>query len=202
MTRSFRVKHAVSALLALLAAGCSTFGGNVKGNFACRAPDGSCAPTSVIDAEVTREAGNLSASVIASRAGSDASPRRLQIVIASYRDAQGRDHEPRIVHVAIADSPAKDWRAPLGTGDVLRALGAGLDEGSAAPSTNAEISNPLSPLSTLHLPDRLFIPSQPGSVLPGAHAPVTGASDRNASPDRVPHLADPANAAHPEREER
>ncbi|MEL0254290.1 MAG: conjugal transfer protein, partial [Novosphingobium sp.] len=29
--------------------GCTTFGGNVKGNFSCSAPDGICAPSSSID---------------------------------------------------------------------------------------------------------------------------------------------------------
>ena len=38
---------ALSAAAAL--SGCATLGGNVKGDFACRAPDGMCAPTSKID---------------------------------------------------------------------------------------------------------------------------------------------------------
>ena len=40
---------AVVALSAVALSGCATFGGNVKGDFACRAPDGICAPTSRID---------------------------------------------------------------------------------------------------------------------------------------------------------
>ena len=37
----------------LLASGCASLGGNVKGSFACRAPEGTCAPTSAIDAGAT-----------------------------------------------------------------------------------------------------------------------------------------------------
>ena len=33
-----------TAILALMIAGCATLGGNVKGDFSCRAPEGSCAP--------------------------------------------------------------------------------------------------------------------------------------------------------------
>lgn len=40
---------AVVALSAVALSGCATLGGNVKGSFSCRAPDGICAPTSKID---------------------------------------------------------------------------------------------------------------------------------------------------------
>ncbi|MCE3543613.1 hypothetical protein LXJ56_25870, partial [Escherichia coli] len=42
--------HTLAAILAgTLLSGCMTMGGTVKGDFACRAPDGICAPSSVID---------------------------------------------------------------------------------------------------------------------------------------------------------
>ena len=44
---------ACGIVAASLLAGCATLGGNVEGNFACRAPEGTCAPTSLIDAQAT-----------------------------------------------------------------------------------------------------------------------------------------------------
>ncbi|KXU30834.1 MULTISPECIES: hypothetical protein [Sphingobium] len=38
-----------SVLACLLSTGCASLGGNVKGSFACAAPDGICAPSAVID---------------------------------------------------------------------------------------------------------------------------------------------------------
>ena len=39
----------ILACVSGLLAGCASFGGNVKGDFICRAPDGTCSPTSNID---------------------------------------------------------------------------------------------------------------------------------------------------------
>ena len=176
---------AACAVLSLGAAGCSTLGGNVKGSFACRAPEGTCAPTSVIDQQamgVVGAAGSERTSPLPPVSGA----RTLQIVVAAHRDVPGREHEARVVHVVLPDGPAKDWRAPLGTADVLRALGASL----GSPGAENDRQNTVSTESTGHLPDQLFIPSQPGPALPGASAPATGAPDRPASPDRVPHLGE------------
>ena len=41
------------AALSLAVGGCATLGSNVSGDFACRAPNGSCAPTSAIDDAAT-----------------------------------------------------------------------------------------------------------------------------------------------------
>ncbi len=41
--------------LAVLLAGCATFGTNVEGSFQCRAPEGSCAPSHIIDARAAGE---------------------------------------------------------------------------------------------------------------------------------------------------
>jgi conjugal transfer pilus assembly protein TraV len=40
---------AVGVLVLSSVAGCSMFHSNIKGGFACSAPDGSCAPTTIID---------------------------------------------------------------------------------------------------------------------------------------------------------
>ena len=41
--------------LAALLSGCATFGTNVEGSFQCRAPEGSCAPSHIIDARAAGE---------------------------------------------------------------------------------------------------------------------------------------------------
>ncbi len=43
--------------LAAALGGCTTFGTNVRGDFTCRAPQGDCAPSHVIDARATAELG-------------------------------------------------------------------------------------------------------------------------------------------------
>lgn len=45
-------RPAVMLGLLLATSGCAVLGGNIKGNFSCRAPAGDCAPTSVIDGRV------------------------------------------------------------------------------------------------------------------------------------------------------
>ena len=112
-----------AASLAASIAGCATLGGNVKGDFDCRAPEGSCAPTTLIDSAAIGEAGTGMASRAAtSQPPSLAGPRQadarsLRIVIAAYRDAAGRDHEARVVHVALPDHPAESWHAPRSRGE-------------------------------------------------------------------------------------
>ncbi len=53
MNRLSILRAVVLAAPLLLASGCASLGGNVKGSFACRAPQGTCAPTSTIDAGST-----------------------------------------------------------------------------------------------------------------------------------------------------
>ena len=53
MSRLPILRAMVLAAPLLLASGCASLGGNVKGSFACRAPEGTCAPTSAIDAGAT-----------------------------------------------------------------------------------------------------------------------------------------------------
>ena len=53
MSRFPILRAGVLAAPLLLASGCASLGGNVKGSFACRAPEGTCAPTSAIDAGAT-----------------------------------------------------------------------------------------------------------------------------------------------------
>lgn len=193
--RHFRAIAAAS--LAASVAGCATLGGNVKGDFDCRAPEGSCAPTTLIDSAAIGEAGTGRTSGAAtSQSPSSAGPRRansrsLQIVIAAYCDAAGRDHEARVVHVALPDHPAEGWHAPRSTGEVLRALGRAGDNAQTSPPPTGPQNAPVIDPFPLQLPEVLVIPSQTPEAQPGVPAPVTGAPGRPPSPGRVPHPLSP-----------
>ena len=171
--------------IALAIGGCTTLGGNVKGDFACRAPEGSCAPTSAIDEQATKAMQPQGANAPSSP---PANGRTLRVVLAAWRDANGREHEARVVHVPLVEKPASNWRAPLSTGDVLRALGRASQNPPAATDTGDATGADTVPSSLpQQLPDILVIPSQGASELPGASAPVPGAPGRSPSPGRVPH---------------
>ncbi|MBX7541885.1 hypothetical protein [Qipengyuania sphaerica] len=183
------IKLGALASLALIIGGCATLGGNVKGDFACRAPEGSCAPTSAIDEQATAAMQPQGANALAS---SPTNGRTLRVVLAAWRDADGREHEARVVHLPLAEKPISDWRAPLSTSDVLRALGRAsqsqngtTDSGDATGAATVPSSLPQ------QLPDVLVIPSQGAPELPGASAPDQGAPGRPPSPGRVPHPVSP-----------
>ncbi len=176
------------AALPLLAS-CSTLGGNVGGDFACRAPEGTCAPTTAIDAAAidATASGPLTSGSAAGGIvrGSDrqfvaeASERTLRIVIAARRDDAGRVHEARVVQVTLPEPAGKDWRQPASTGDLLRAIGQ-----AAAPQVASTPADQIS--SPPELPGQLFLPSPTGPASPGADAPVGGAPGYLPLPDRVP----------------
>ena len=102
-------------------------------------------------------------------------------------DRGGRDHEARIVHVALPDHPAESWHAPRSTGEVLRALGRAGDDAQMLPPPTGHHNAPVITPLPLQLPEVLVIPSQGAPELPGASVPVTGAPGRPPSPGRVPH---------------
>ena len=107
--------------------------------------------------------------------------RRLQVVLTPYRDAAGRDHEARVVHLTLPEQAGTGWRAPQGRREVLRSLAstiAATREGNPAPD--------FQPTETL--PDQLFIPSQPVPAMPGADAPEPGGPGSFSPPrEPVPH---------------
>lgn len=110
--------------------GCMSLGGNVKGSFACSAPEGgSCAPTSIIDDKalsmIVGDAGDTQLSLAGPysaapkgeaqtiRAVASANPARtgekvLRIVFPSFVDGIGRLHERSVVH-AVVDRG--DWQS-------------------------------------------------------------------------------------------
>lgn len=185
MSAAFR-NLACGVVAAPLLAGCATLGGNVEGSFACRAPEGSCAPTSLIDAQATGVAAGQETKAVSSAPGRTSIGRSLRIVLAAHRDEAGREHEARVVQVVLPEPAAEGWRQPSGTGELLRAIGQAV---ARAPEPENALQNPNHP----ELPDQLFLPSQPGPAIPGADAPEPGAPGRNASPGRVPQpLSEPA----------
>ncbi len=183
---SARVRNLACGIVAApLLAGCATLGGNVQGNFACRAPEGTCAPTSLIDAQATGVAAGQETLPVSSAQGRTSVGRSLRIVLAAHRDEAGREHEARVVQVVLLEPVGAGWRQPSGTGELLRAIGQAV---ARAPEPENPVENPNLP----ELPDQLFLPSQPGPAIPGADAPDPGAPGRNASPGRVPHpLSEP-----------
>ncbi len=114
-----------------LAACTSLFGGNIKGNFACSAPNGTCAPSTLIDdqalsviqnARPMTPAGPYMRSPSAARTTTAAyvpagtgritpaqggmahrERRVLRVVFPSFVDGGGNLHEPRIVHAVVDD---------------------------------------------------------------------------------------------------
>jgi conjugal transfer pilus assembly protein TraV len=170
-----------SLALLMLTGGCSTLGGNVSGDFACRAPEGSCAPTTLIDAAATGIDAQLDVAPVPSHATASAGGQSLRIVLAGYRDEAGRTHEARVVHVTLPEPASASWRAPQRTGEVLRAIGNSIGASNEVRS-NAS-TNPSEQMSDMLLP-----PWQPVPAEPGADAPETGAPGaEQAARVRVPH---------------
>lgn len=130
--RSNRLRGVSGTAIAVAAtqlAACSTlFGGNIKGSWSCSAPNGSCAPSSVIDDQAlsviqnarpmtpagpfmqmpTRARERAPAVAAAGRPVEVADNglvhrdrRVLRVVFPSYVDGRGNVHEPRVVHTVV-----------------------------------------------------------------------------------------------------
>lgn len=167
--------------LLMLTGGCSTLGGNVSGDFACRAPEGSCAPTTLIDAAATGIDAQPGVAPVPSQAPASAGSQSLRIVLAGYRDEAGRTHEARVVHVTLPETASASWRAPQRTGEVLRAIGRSIEASN-------EVRSNASTYTPEQMPDVLLPPWQPVPAEPGADAPATGAPGaEQAARVRVPH---------------
>jgi len=164
----------------MLTGGCSTLGGNVSGDFACRAPEGSCAPTTLIDAAATGIDAQPSVAPVQAATHPSAGGQSLRIVLAAWRDEAGRTHEARVVHVPLPEPASASWRVPQRTGEVLRAIGNSIEASNDARSNATN--------TTEQMPDVLLPPWQPVPAEPGADAPATGAPGAvQAARVRVPH---------------
>lgn len=165
--------------LLLATSGCTVLGGNVKGNFSCRAPAGDCAPTSVIDGRATATAGERADDLAAQRPVAAASTSgSLKVVLAAYRDAQGRSHAARVVEVPLPEPAGAQFQDPASRREVARALAravaAAREPQGIAPPPVADAPD----TTNSALPDVLTAPLQ--------HAPAGGPGTAPLPP-RVPH---------------
>lgn len=190
MSRLPILRAMVLAAPLLLASGCASLGGNVKGSFACRAPEGTCAPTSAIDAGATgiEKADTVDAHRTVTPTGE--AVRRLLVVLTGYRDAAGRDHEARVVHLTLPEQAGTGWRTPQGRREVLRSLASTI--AATRESNPATDFQPPKIQEADTLPEQLFIPSQPVPAMPGADAPEPGGPGSFSPPrEPVPHRETP-----------
>ena len=178
--RRFSSYRRSAALLGLLLAtsGCAVLGGNVKGNFSCRAPAGDCAPTSVIDGRATATAGEKAGDLPAQRPEAAASTSgSLKVVLAAYRDLQGRSHAARVVEVPLPEPAGAQFQDPASRREVARALAravaAAREPQGIAPPPVADTTD----TTNSALPDVLTAPLQ--------HAPAGGPGPASL-PTRVP----------------
>ncbi|QTH24772.1 hypothetical protein HRJ34_28270 (plasmid) [Rhizorhabdus wittichii] len=138
---SFHLRAAVPIMALGLLGGCSILNGNVKGSFSCRAPDGTCAPTSRIDdaavallageapPEARPAASRCTGGRCASMGGTVAArpvnaPLRrsgeklLRIMFPAYIDDLGRLHEASAIHAVVESGdwiPASEGRSATAT---------------------------------------------------------------------------------------
>ena len=124
MSHHLRLAAALTPLCLSLA-GCVGLGTNVKGQFTCRAPSGTCAPSRTIDERATKEIASpdpdsgFSAARqragIAAPVGSDdparTAERRLRVVFPAHVDETGTLHDEAVAWTVIE---APHWAAELG----------------------------------------------------------------------------------------
>lgn len=179
-----------------LAACTSLWGGNIKGNFACSAPGGTCAPSTVIDDQAlaviqnarpmvpasgpyfrpqSRTSGQ-SARLMSTGSGRMAAAgpgvahrerRVLKVVFPSYVDGSGNFHEPRVVHT-VAD--AGGWMQLSGASSGQQgAAQTQATPDAAAPLAAQQAHPPGDPQSAVsHKPDEQAGLPGPGAVPSGA----------------------------------
>jgi conjugal transfer pilus assembly protein TraV len=157
-----RYPHAVALGSLVLLGACTTLGGHVSGQFSCRAPQGDCAPTSVIDARATGASATFAAPASSSpvqRVGSIAQPgdlartaeHMLKIVFPAHVNTAGVF---RAEAVAWAIAEPADWAARLRRRPVdasPRALGRTITERlKSAPAFDASAGDRSADEPSLH----------------------------------------------------
>lgn len=209
MSHHLRLAAAL-APLCLSLAGCVGLGTNVKGQFSCRAPSGTCAPSRTIDERATKEIASpdpdsgFSAARqragIATPVGSDdrarTAERRLRVVFPAHVDESGILHDEAVAWTVIE---APHWAAELGansqpsTAPLARQIGRQLKaaqaaaksapDAEAAPVT-ADIGIATNPNDTppFELASPSALPSTVGEAIPGVPPPVAEGSDMPATP--------------------
>ncbi|MFA9201113.1 MAG: hypothetical protein ACEQR8_07995, partial [Cypionkella sp.] len=186
-------KHLIlCAGLAAALGGCTTFGTNVRGDFTCRAPQGDCAPSHVIDARATAELGEDAAphQLARARAGVAAGDtgrtleRTLRIVFPAHVDEAGTLHDEAVAWTVVENprwaaelrrKPGEDSAPPL-----IRQLKRQLKDAHAAPDADAasedqDLGSPFSlaspPTADIPVASPLVLPSTAREAVAGAKAP-------------------------------
>jgi conjugal transfer pilus assembly protein TraV len=209
MSHHLRLAAAL-APLCLSLAGCVGFGTNVKGQFTCRAPSGTCAPSRTIDERATKEIASPDPDTdfsaarqragIAAPLGSDdparTAERRLRVVFPAHVDESGTLHDEAVAWTVIE---APHWAAELGansspsTAPLARQIGRQLKAAQAAAKSapDAETApvtadtgiatNP-NDAPPFELASPSALPSTVGEAIPGVPAPVAEGSDMPATP--------------------
>lgn len=183
--------------------GCATLGGNVKGSFTCDAPEGICAPSSVIDDRALAmisgdEARPVPAGpytqpevvrpqLAAAQGVTLAGPKVLRIVFPSYVDQQGRFHETSVVR-AMVDNGA--WIAATAERGPIVASADGLRIEQPAQADPVAYASAVTPSPALaSKPPTAATPPSPDKVAAARQL----AQAQSASPAR-PGLTPPATA--------
>ena len=190
--RDLQRSGAVVAISAVALSGCATLGGNVKGGFACRAPDGICAPTSKIDDQALAmisggDGEPMPAGMVDPAAREDprftpvsatsgltrTSEKVLRIVFPAHVDRQGRYREASAIHAVVEHAA---WtQAALGSfGPVI-----GRREGGEPQLAAADQGPSLAELASAS-PEVAFPPSAPDVAAPTAVAAPATSTDPNA----------------------
>ncbi|PAL19211.1 hypothetical protein CD928_22135 [Sphingopyxis sp. GW247-27LB] len=132
--------------------GCASLGGNVKGNFICRAPDGICSPTSNIDDQaIASMTGGVASGAVAGAVTADpAAPRSagsLKVVLPARTDRFGRWRDETVVYVEpqLAGAASDDRRLAASVSSAPARLSlVELAAGAPAPAEIASASVPTS----------------------------------------------------------
>jgi conjugal transfer pilus assembly protein TraV len=190
--------------LAAALGGCTTFGTNVRGDFTCRAPQGDCAPSHVIDARATAELGEGASPdrIAQARAGVAAGDagrtleRTLRIVFPAHVDEAGTLHDEAVAW-AVVENPR--WAAELrrkpgedGAPPLIRQLKRQLRDAQAVPeSAPDELASPFSlaspPTAESPVASPLVLPSTAREAVAGAKAPAVEGFDMSPPQhDRTP----------------
>jgi conjugal transfer pilus assembly protein TraV len=210
MRHNFRLP--LCASLAVLLAGCATFGTNVEGSFQCRAPQGDCAPSHIIDARAAGEIRQPETPTNTLRPQRMVDPgdqartaeRTLKIVFPARVDETGTLHDEAVAWAVIENprwaaelrrKPGHEAATPL-MRQLRRQLKTALEQrasttnGPAAPDSEDYPSSLFSSAPSndpFPLASPLALPSTAREADAGATAPAAEGFDMPASPhDRAP----------------
>lgn len=222
MRRKFRLP--LCASLAVMLAGCATFGTNIEGSFQCRAPQGGCAPSHIIDARAAGEIRHAETPINAMRPPRMVDPgdqartaeRTLKIVFPARVDETGTLHDEAVAW-AVVENPrwAAELRSKPGSEAATPLMRQLRRQLKAAQEQAVSTTNPDGAPDSQDDPSQLFTPSPSDDLFPlasplalpstareadaGADAPAAEGFDMPVSPhDRAPRpSASPSALSYP-----